>query len=298
MASKRYELKFLLSAPQKGRFLEEAIHGLLPDPHGRNATYQISSLYFDSSDLRAYWDKLDGVALRRKYRLRRYATVNGQAVSWGPAFMEIKHRYNNTIYKERVALTRDGVQAVLDDASQLADMDRFLLRPEPASRSTVDAIRRAALQTGFQSVAVVSYQREAWIGSVDRRLRLTFDNWCRADLPRDGLSADLSGGLPIVWPGRYVMEIKFDHAIPCWVRDIVVAQGLQMQRFSKYAGAVETLGQAPPARVRKSGRQVVESRRETRGETSPNSPPAESVPRINELVHTASIAPPGQLAGD
>jgi len=38
-----------------------------------------------------------------------------------------------------------------------------------------------------------------------------------------------------------VMEIKFDHAIPRWMRDIAVAQGPRLQRFSKYVAGTEAI---------------------------------------------------------
>ena len=83
----RYELKFLVSAQTKSALLKHAQEGLTPDVHGEDGVYRVSSLYFDSPGREAYWEKLDGVRNRAKYRLRYYGDEPlGQA-----AFMEIKH---------------------------------------------------------------------------------------------------------------------------------------------------------------------------------------------------------------
>jgi SPX domain protein involved in polyphosphate accumulation len=254
MLSKRYELKFLITGEQKDRFLKAARPGLEADPHGRDAVYGISSLYFDTPCLQAYWEKLDGVAIRRKYRLRRYAALNGATPAWGAAFMEIKHRRNNTVTKERVSIGESGLETILETPTELARLDRYARRNGLASQSTVAAIMLAASRPGFRPASVVSYRREAWLGRVDHRLRVTFDACCRASRPETRYSADIRAGQAILPANLFVMEIKFDHAIPTWIREITVAHQVRLQRFSKYASSIEALQLAPipPSRKNRS----------------------------------------------
>ena len=69
----RYELKFLLAAAEKSRFLSLIRDGIRPDRHGdEHGAYRVSSLYYDTMDWQAYYEKLDGVLLRKKFRLRYY----------------------------------------------------------------------------------------------------------------------------------------------------------------------------------------------------------------------------------
>jgi hypothetical protein len=246
MLTSRYELKFLVTASQKERFLEAARQGLAEDPHGSQAVYWISSLYFDTPWLGAYWDKLDGVRVRKKFRLRRYALRADGRLEWSGAFMEIKHRRNNTIYKERVQIREAAVEAILADPTELTRLDRHLdgadkLEACRQDRATLDAITRAAAEPGFRATAVVCYRREAWLGVVDPRLRVTFDSGCRACEPMVGMGVELWDGQPILRPDLLVMEVKFDRAIPVWIREIVAAQGLRQQRISKYAASVDAL---------------------------------------------------------
>jgi SPX domain protein involved in polyphosphate accumulation len=241
MLSKRYELKFLVTGSEKERLIQAASPGLEPDPHGQDAVYGISSLYFDTPCLQAYWEKLDGVAIRKKFRLRRYAVLNAATPVWGAAFMEIKHRRNNTVYKERVPVAESGLEAILEEPSELARLDRHAEQNGLADRSTVEAVMRAASRPGFRPTSVVSYRREAWVGRVDNRLRVTFDAYCRACRPEVRYGADIRAGRAIVPPSLFVMEIKFDHAIPTWIREITVSHQLRLQRFSKYATSIEAL---------------------------------------------------------
>ncbi|MEE0230556.1 MAG: VTC domain-containing protein [Peptococcaceae bacterium] len=45
---------------------------MTPDRHAVNGAYKIRSVYFDSFDDKALREKLDGVMIREKYRLRLY----------------------------------------------------------------------------------------------------------------------------------------------------------------------------------------------------------------------------------
>ena len=67
----RYELKYVAD-----RRLVEAFRELLGaldrDPHGVDGFYPVWSRYYDTRDLRFYWEKIDGLRFRRKLRIRHY----------------------------------------------------------------------------------------------------------------------------------------------------------------------------------------------------------------------------------
>ena len=71
----RFELKYLITL-QKAEEIKSALRAyLIPDEYGNNdGSYALSSLYYDSPDLRCYWEKEHGIKLRRKLRIRRYET--------------------------------------------------------------------------------------------------------------------------------------------------------------------------------------------------------------------------------
>jgi hypothetical protein len=240
----RFELKFVVDAASKTRFLDAVRDKLGADPHGENAVYRVSSLYFDTPDYDAVIEKLDGESVRRKYRLRYYtvhrrtgAAGETKGVSVADAFMEIKHRIRNTVYKQRTRLTDAGAARILEDARQLQYLSGHVVTGgvDPV---LIDEVERVASQRELRAATVITYLREAWLGTIDHRLRVTFDSHCQAYSPRRFGEVHDQTGTPVLDPGLLIMEIKFDHAIPCWIRDVLVSQQLRLQRFSKYASGI------------------------------------------------------------
>ena len=68
----RHELKYLISYAQKADLNVRMAPLLGFDKHAKNGGYMIRSLYFDDYWNTAYQEKVDGVLLRRKYRIRIY----------------------------------------------------------------------------------------------------------------------------------------------------------------------------------------------------------------------------------
>ncbi len=246
LVDRRYELKFVVSPAQKERFLGSVRHALKPDPHGTDAAYRVTSQYYDSPKLSCYWEKVDGVALRKKIRLRFYGDVDPE-VGFGSraAFLEIKHRLNECISKERVALRPESAVAILEDSSRLLHLDELLTEEERRHRQTIALIELTAGHLALVATDVITYRREAWMGTFDSRLRLTFDHFVHALAPDRYLDLDRESGVPLIPTGHAVMEVKFNRRIPRWIRDTIMAQGLAVQRFSKYANGIEALGRLP-----------------------------------------------------
>src|SRR5687767_1377375 len=100
----RYELKYLLRREQVEPLVAELSQTLRLDANGGElGSYPNTSLYYDTPDYKAYWDKLDGHRSRRKVRVRVYGdtTITPET----PAFLEIKQRINKLMRKRRVALS-------------------------------------------------------------------------------------------------------------------------------------------------------------------------------------------------
>ncbi|NUO84375.1 VTC domain-containing protein, partial [candidate division KSB1 bacterium] len=81
--------------------------------------YPITSLYYDTPDYKAYWDKIDGQRNRRKVRVRVYG--NGVVSAATPAFVEIKARRIQFLNKraeatEMVASEEEFDSVTVDEA--------------------------------------------------------------------------------------------------------------------------------------------------------------------------------------
>ncbi|MCH8979201.1 MAG: polyphosphate polymerase domain-containing protein [Armatimonadetes bacterium] len=248
MTVTRYEIKFLLPLETADRVCAAAKPNLVADQNGDDAQYRVTSVYFDSLDLAAYWEKLDGEALRRKLRLRFYGQIETDELDDRPYFLELKYRKNDSVFKDRIELSRDVARAVLEDPTTLEDLGR-LTAGSGVSKSFVEVVQRYASSASLRASDTVSYKREAWLGEVDRRLRLTIDGTVHAYAPETVCQVGSDSGLPLLPPGMCVLEVKFNTFIPRWMREILVAEQLSPRRFSKYAQGLETLRRVP-SRVR------------------------------------------------
>lgn len=240
----RYEIKFRVTNAQKERFLDAARVGLKPDPFGVNACYRVSSVYYDSKNLDFYWEKIDGESIRRKLRLRFYGDPKSpDQLDEQIFFLELKHRIKNSVGKERVRLTTEGALAILADANELEHLRKYVAEQDQSQYETISVMESLHTTMQFQAANTITYLREAWMGEVDPRLRLTFDQVPCALSPNSYGKVAHIPGYPLIPAGEVIMEIKFNQSVPRWLRDIVAEQGLVPQRFSKYATGIDCLWQ-------------------------------------------------------
>ena len=234
----RFELKYVVDGETKQRFFDAIRTEMQPDPYGENAKYRVSSVYFDTPDYQAVYEKLDGESNRKKYRLRYYGLEQNSATPGvSAAYMEIKHRIQNTVYKQRAELSQEGALKILLNARELCQLGSYTVSPENCLPICNDVQRTAAYQN-LHAAQTITYIREALQGKHDTRLRVTADSRCQAYAPSCFAMVETNKGTPILDENLLVLEIKFDSAIPCWIRDILQSQHLRLQRFSKYAAGV------------------------------------------------------------
>lgn len=245
----RRELKYRITPEQMPAIRDCVRRFCAPDRHTEDGGYRLSSLYFDTPDLRCYHDYLNRQPDRFKLRVRRYD---------GPAHgLEVKARFGEVFHKTRVELPAGAWPAAFRDPRVLAgraDFDRFHTR---------------LLSLGAVPSVLVRYRREAWTSTVDAYARVTFDHQLTAALPvRDTvpIDDDAADWRPIDATGRFgldrpalVLELKCERRVPRWMLDLMQRFDLYRQGFSKYATALETVRpqlDVPPVRVpsRRGGR--------------------------------------------
>lgn len=94
---KRYELKYLLTAPQKEQVLRAIEPYMLLDKYRRTT---IRNLYFDTDSYRLICRSIEKPAYKEKLRIRSY----NQASLESTVFVELKKKYKSVGYKRRLAL--------------------------------------------------------------------------------------------------------------------------------------------------------------------------------------------------
>ena len=189
-----------------------------PDPHASNGRYLVRSLYFDDYCNSAYEEKDAGILMRKKYRVRIY---NG---SDKVIKLERKKKYGSWIYKEDAPLTRDEFEQVL-----AGDYDFLLRSPHQLCREFyIECICNM-----MRPRTIVDYEREPWVMD-EGTVRVTFDMNVRAAVGSFDIFDATLPALPVLEPGKLVMEVKFTEFCPQLVRDMVPPGAAELTAVSKY----------------------------------------------------------------
>ena len=189
-----------------------------PDAHAVNGRYEIRSLYFDSLDDKALREKLDGVNIREKYRIRLYN--NDPTV----IHLERKFKHGGLGCKTSAALTPEQALSIVN-----GDADWM-------SRSTDDVILgfyTRIKNEGLKPKVIVDYTREPFVFPAGN-VRVTLDYDIRTGLRcTDFLNPDCAT-VPIK-DSPCILEVKWDSFLPDVIRDAVQLDGRRSAAFSKYA---------------------------------------------------------------
>lgn len=222
----RFELKYFATLEHARHLTSDLATHARPDPHSGTDGYDVYSLYWDSPELRFFWEKLDGEKYRRKLRFRRY--VDAELV-----FVEIKQRIDRTVQKRRTRLA-------LDDALALFDAGALDAARESA---TDDAVLREASvlcrENRLAPKVAIRYRRAAWFATFEPDLRVTIDTRLQYDAHELDLRRPFVQGRWLLDPQMCVIEIKYNHRVPGWLLALVKKHGLEVVRFSKYCAAID-----------------------------------------------------------
>ena len=226
----RFELKYVISGQQAQRFKEDLRRYVVPDQYGDSGRYALSSLYYDSPDLRCYQENDDGLKLRRKLRIRHYDTgeVFGDE---SPVCVEIKQRYDRVTQKRRTVMPYDQALRLCNDR-QVPDR-------ASADRALWEEIHVFLWRYNLLPASIVRYLRQAFMGTAyEQGLRVTFDTSLSFQTQQLHLH-ESAFGLPLLPASMVVMEIKVDERLPRWLADMLAAHNLQQGSISKYCRSIE-----------------------------------------------------------
>lgn len=215
----RNELKYLLGRGEYAALSQRCQAVMHRDPHtGPDGTYRIASLYFDDLGDNALLQNYSGVSHREKFRIRFYNN------DLSTLHLEKKVKYGGLGTKYSCPMTAEQLQLLLDgDTGWMMATDLPLMQ-ELYLRMKQDILRPKT---------IVSYTREPYIYGPGN-VRVTFDYDLRSSVRVTDI---LSGAAPLVpaYPGRVLMEVKYDHFLPDIIRMILQEGTPRARAFSKYA---------------------------------------------------------------
>ncbi|CVI69498.1 VTC domain protein [Clostridiales bacterium CHKCI001] len=192
---------------------------LQSDPYAdENGEYHIRSLYFDNYSDKVLREKLDGVSIREKFRIRYY-NHDLNVIS-----LEKKSKVNGLCKKQAVRITKEQAQEIINGEIEWMEKSKNNLLVELYAKMHYEQLRPKV---------IVDYIREPFIFPAGN-VRITLDRDIRTGLwDIDALSPDV-----ITIPAgdvKILLEVKYDAFLPSIVRDIIQLNGRKVSAFSKYA---------------------------------------------------------------
>lgn len=216
----RHELKYALSYADYAAMRSRLQKIMKQDPHvSSDGLYLIRSIYFDNSDDKVLYEKVNGYSRREKFRIRYY----NDDLSY--IKLEKKQKNNDLSLKCSARITEEEYRKILSgDTAFMKEHESDLVR-ELYTKMKYQRLRPRTL---------VSYVREPYIYKAGN-VRVTFDSKIRTSLFTRGFLADKVSDISATdTPRDMLLEVKYDAFLPETIQDIVQSKGLRQQAFSKY----------------------------------------------------------------
>ena len=214
----RHELKHEISVSDMYALRSRLSAVLQIDSHALDGRYQIRSLYFDDMLDSALYEKLNGVNMREKFRLRYY---NGDTSF---IVLEKKSKLNGLCAKEQLRISFEETEYLISGA------------PLPQGNDNADLLNELCYKIktkGLKPKALVDYTREPYIYEPGN-VRVTLDYNIRTGLNGEDFLNMNCVTLPVP-DSPVILEVKWDDFLPSVIRDIVQLKGQHSCAFSKYA---------------------------------------------------------------
>jgi SPX domain protein involved in polyphosphate accumulation len=226
ITSRRFESKYKISRYQYYQVKNALTSFMRLDPFSNIAPknkYLVRSLYFDTADYQAYYEKINGDCNRVKFRVRVYSETSENA---SPIRIELKVRRGVMMEKYSCFVNVSQYQDFVNN------------RHWPSKTNPVlDEFERNLHLKCLRPKVLVEYLREGFQTRNRENIRITFDHKVRSAFSKS-LFPD-KAFFRSHHPHVIILEIKHYKKQPVWLRNIVQQHGLKMVANSKYAQGIE-----------------------------------------------------------
>ena len=219
----RFEIKKILSF-QEYMLLRERISVLLEKDVNMQQEdgYKVSSLYFDYIYQSAYYEKINGVKNRKKYRIRIY-NDSDQIIH-----LECKEKHSDKIAKRAILISKEcALEMIRSDYSILSHQEDELSQE----------VYAAACSRKLMPKVIVNYKREAYVYEVSN-VRITFDKDLSCVLNSKDLFAEDYLETSVFDHQQVILEIKYDTYLPKFIAQAVEGVGYKTA-VSKFCHCID-----------------------------------------------------------
>lgn len=216
----RHELKFKISN-SAAEVLKQKLSLILKkdkNAYYSDGSYLIKSLYFDDLDSTSYYEKMDGVLYRKKYRIRIYNN-NDEFIR-----LEKKMKHNTYTAKEQILISKDIYSKILNGKLDEIDSPTGLLGEFITNSKTKHLVPSV----------IVLYHRIAFTYPISE-VRITFDSHIQSGLYNYDLFDKEVPMYDVSEPGKQVLEVKFNEVLPLHIANILNDIPSCKEAVSKFA---------------------------------------------------------------
>jgi hypothetical protein len=233
----REEFKYWASLRQIDRIREIIAPFVAPDPFTNGSSYPeyvVRSIYYDGRGFDFYYQKIEGLRLRKKLRVRGYNHTSKDST----VFFEIKHKLDRRVFKERAAIPITMGKSLLC-CPHVSAVDAGEGWPR-GSRIAADRFLWLKHKLALIPVMLVVYNREAFVDATNGRTRVTIDTNLRSLLFPSEDDLFTESRLRTAIDGKAIVELKFNGGMPSWMMALVKAERLTPVSISKYCISVDS----------------------------------------------------------
>lgn len=233
----RYEYKYLVPNSLLCELRKELFPFMELDEFAKkqkSGEYTVRSIYYDSPQFSCYTEKLNGLQIRNKYRIRGYDKQSNESVT----FLEIKHKNTNCISKKRAPLYYKNVIKSLNSGC----VDNYVLSfsGNGAEKKDAQKFLYYYYMKNLRPAVLVIYDREAFVGKFDSSLRLTFDKNLRSVIYPDLDQLYNEDKAKPTMINNFIFEVKFFGTLPMWIKSLISNYDLNRRALSKYTMTLDS----------------------------------------------------------
>lgn len=214
----RNEVKYIITKNQAKILMQRLNLVMNLDANtSEDNSYLIRSLYFDDVNSNSYYEKLDGVLFRKKYRIRIY-NKDSDFIR-----LECKHKHNNMTAKEQALINKDICDKIINGSFDIETNDEVL------KKFLIDIKTRHLIPS-----VIVDYQRVAYTYPIST-VRITFDYNIKSGRYNYDLFDRDVALTNVMDDNLVVLEVKFDEVLPIHIANIIETIPSYRQAVSKFA---------------------------------------------------------------
>jgi SPX domain protein involved in polyphosphate accumulation len=221
----RYEFKYLIKNKYANIIFNDALNFMDHDKFvNKDHGYFVRSLYFDNSDFDNFFEKVDGIKLRKKFRIRTYDDI--QKID-SPVYLESKGRVEDRVFKKRFKIDSSD----LDCFYYNKDINYLLQKYK--NNSLIEEFIFDVFRKNIKPRVLIDYKRKPLITKHGLYFRLTIDNDLRTSKTNLLFHDNEFFLSKKCKPGYTILEVKFERSIPAWFHRTIQAYDLKRQSISK-----------------------------------------------------------------